>query len=150
MVSEEAWAVGERWDLEYEIVDTEMKGKGLVGVYHLYQKSKGLRACILDGIRNLNQSLVDLEVNGENGPSFIPKIGRGFSNEEKTALLNLGEYIEILEEVERHQTNNFLNLFQNAQNLTKIDSNALESILAQKRKNSIFYNNTNPISNMNP
>ena len=35
MISEAAWVEGDRWDLKYEIVQTDMKGKGLTDVYHV-------------------------------------------------------------------------------------------------------------------
>ena len=54
MVSKEAWIHGQRWDLDYEIVDTQMKGKGIAEVFHLYQKFRHLKNWILEAIEKLD------------------------------------------------------------------------------------------------
>ena len=71
MVSEDAWIEGDRWDLDYEIVTTDMKGKGWYDVYHVYPLSRDLKTCILEAIQNYdfidkNEELVD-DVLGEEG-----------------------------------------------------------------------------------
>ena len=51
-VSREAWEHGCRWDLNFETITVEMKGKGIVDVYHIIPKTGNLKAQIIAGIIN--------------------------------------------------------------------------------------------------
>jgi hypothetical protein len=54
MVSREAWERAEIWDVSFKIVPTEMKGKGLVDVYHIHEFAISLRDRFLAAMENID------------------------------------------------------------------------------------------------
>jgi hypothetical protein len=56
MISTEAWEMAQIWDMAYTIVRTEMKGKGLIDVYHVDINLNNFRNRFLEAMRKLNRS----------------------------------------------------------------------------------------------
>jgi hypothetical protein len=56
MISTEAWEMAQIWDIPYTVVQTEMKGKGLIDVYHVDINLNNFRNRFLEAMRKLNRS----------------------------------------------------------------------------------------------
>ena len=56
MISTEAWEVAQIWGIPYTVVQTEMKGKGLIDVFHVDINFNNFRNRFLEAMQKLNRN----------------------------------------------------------------------------------------------
>ena len=113
MISLEAWEDGNRWDIPYEIVETDMKGKGKVNVYHVYQKNRDLKQCLIESLKRIEDEQKDF-----NGQLSFPT---ELTMEEINTLQQLVNYIEVQHYVTMERDQNFGRVIQSLFDHTKND-----------------------------